>query len=221
MKFMNFEKAYFKKRKYLSRESQIRRFVLETIKWSSKVGKSNFLDGTEKTALVVGCGCGFETDLLSKLGYEVYGLDISKFGIKYAKYRFNSPEFIISDVQNGLPFKSDFFDLVICTEVLEHLNYPLKTLSEILRIGKDAVVCTSPNRKVEKLIKKIFRDLDETHINSKTKKEWENLIRENLKPNFLKIESFMDSCPRINDKLLFYKSFRLPYFGLSLRIFFR
>ena len=177
---MRFEKEYFKKHEYLSKESQIRRFVLEVMNWSSKVGNSNLMNGKEKNALVVGCGCGFGTDLLSKLGYNVYGFDISKFAIKYAKDRFKKPEFIICDVQNGLPFKSNFFDLVICLEVLEHLHHPLKALIDIFRVGNCAFLCTSPNRIVEKTIKTIFRDLDETHISSKTKKEWLDLIKINL-----------------------------------------
>ena len=214
---MRFEKEYFKKHEYLSRESQNRRFFLEVINWGSDVGNINFLNGKKKTALVVGCGCGFETDILSKLGYDVYGFDISKFAIKYANDRFKKPEFIICDTQNGLPFKSDFFDLVICFEVLEHLHYPLNALSEMFRVGNNAFLCTSPNRIVEKTIKTIFRDLDETHINSKTKKEWLNIIKQYLNPNFIKIESFMDSTLSINNKLLFFNSFKVPYFGLSLR----
>ena len=218
---MSFEKKYFTRRKYLSKESQIRRFILELLKWSSKVNNSNLLDGREKIALVVGCGCGFETDILNELGYEVYGLDISKFAVKYAKNTCNSGEFILSDLQTGVPFQTDVFDIVTCIDVLEHLTHPLKALVEIFRASNGAVVCTSPNRNVEQVIKTIFRDIDETHINSKSKKEWEILIKENFKPHFLKIEAFMDMCPRIRDKLLFCKYFRLPYFGLSLRMFIR
>ena len=219
MTIMVFEQKYFSKRKYLSKEIQTKRFIIEILKWSSKIDNSNLLSGRGKSVLAVGCGCGFETDILNELGYEVIGLDISKFAVKYAKNNCNSGEFIICDSQRGIPFQPDVFDIVTCIDVLEHLTHPLKALIEIFRVSKKKIICTSPNRNVEKVFKTIFRDMDETHINSKSKKEWELLIRKNLKPNFLKIQTFMDIYPRIKDKLIFSKSFKLPFFGLSLRIF--
>lgn len=219
---MIFEKEYFEKNSYLFKEEkQNRKYISEMIKWASKVSNKNLLNGKKKKALVAGCGFGFGADILSKLGYKVYGLDISKYTIRYAKQHFSHPNFMVCDVQNGLPFRSDFFDFVLCIEVLEHLYKPKKTLSELYRVCNDSILCTSPNRRVEKPIRTIVRAFDETHINTKTEKEWESLINKNLKPHFLKIESFIDSYLSANSNFLFCRSFKLPYFGLTHRIFFR
>ena len=40
-------------------------------------------------------------------------------------------------VSEYLPFKNDFFDVALCTQVLEHVNDPLKTLREIHRTLND------------------------------------------------------------------------------------
>jgi hypothetical protein len=79
------------------------------------------------------------------------------------------------------------------------------------------IICTTPNRIVEKPVKKIIRDFDETHINVKTQKEWERYIK-NLNCSFFKVEPFLDASLRVKDKLLFFKSFKIPYLGLDLRI---
>lgn len=50
----------------------------------------------------------------------------SKLGLKTKK----------CDIQKGLPFKSDFFDLVIATEILEHVFDTDALLSEIRRVLK-------------------------------------------------------------------------------------
>ena len=44
-----------------------------------------------------------------------------------------------------LPYKDNSFDLVICTEVLEHLEEPAKALKEILRVSKKYLIISVPN----------------------------------------------------------------------------
>jgi SAM-dependent methyltransferase len=42
-------------------------------------------DGSRKKALVAGCGKGYDVLLLSAMGYDAYGLDISETGLQGAK----------------------------------------------------------------------------------------------------------------------------------------
>lgn len=44
-----------------------------------------------------------------------------------------------------LPYKDNSFDLVVCTEVLEHLDAPPKVLNEILRTSRKYVLISVPN----------------------------------------------------------------------------
>jgi ubiquinone/menaquinone biosynthesis C-methylase UbiE len=218
---LDFEKEYFANRKYSSRESVVKRHFLEVLNWAYKCSGVNFFNGKGKNALAVGCGYGFEIDMLTSLGYEACGIDISKFGIKKAKKRCNSTDFIVCDVQKGVPFKEDTFDLLTCFGVLEHLKYPERALENMFPVCKDVVLCTSPNRLVEKPLKQLTRDIDETHINVKTKKEWEKTINEKMENSFLKIDPFFDLSLKVADKLLLFKSFKIPYFGLDFRILIR
>ena len=215
---MQFEEEYFRNLKYSQRERLIRRHILENLKWGSRAAGLNLLDGLGKTALDVGCAYGYAVDILGSLGYDAYGVDVSNYGIKRAK-KLYSADFLTCDVQKGVPFKKDSFDLVTCFEVIEHLAYPLRAIRNMFDACKGVMICTTPNRTVEKPIKKVVRDFDETHVNVKTKDEWESYI-ENLKCSFFTIETFFDASLRVRDKLLF-KSFKMPYFGLNLRILIR
>lgn len=194
----------------------IKRHILEALNWGSKVSNFDLLNGQGKTALDVGCAYGYAVDVLETLGYDAYGVDISKYSLEKGK-EFFSADFLVCDVQKGLPFKENVFDLVTCFGVIEHLTYPLWAIKNMLTSCKGMIICTTPNRIVEKPVKKIIRDFDETHINVKTQKEWKRYIK-NLNCTFFKVEPFLDASLRVKDKLLFFKSFKIPYFGLDLRI---
>lgn len=215
---MQFGEEYFRNLKYSQRERLIRRHILESLKWGSKVSKSNLLDGLGKTALDVGCAYGYAVDILGSLNYDAYGVEISNYSIKRAKKLYPA-DFLICDVQKGLPFKKDSFDLLTCFEVIEHLAYPLQAIRNMFDACKGVMICTTPNRNVERPIKKVVREFDETHVNVKTKDEWERYIT-NLNCSFFTTETFFDASLRVRDKLLF-KSFKIPYFGLNLRILIR
>jgi 2-polyprenyl-3-methyl-5-hydroxy-6-metoxy-1,4-benzoquinol methylase len=189
---------------------------LETLKWGSKVSNSDLLNGQGKTALDVGCAYGYGIDVLQTLGYNTYGVDISKYSLKKAK-EFFSAGFLVCDVQKGLPFKENVFDLITCFEVIEHLAHPLWAIKNMFTLCKGMIICTTPNKILEKPVMKIMRDYDRTHINVKTQKEWKRYIK-NLNCSFFNVETFFDASLRVKDKLLFFKSFKMPYFGLSLRI---
>jgi 2-polyprenyl-3-methyl-5-hydroxy-6-metoxy-1,4-benzoquinol methylase len=193
--------------------------MLEVLKWGSKVSSSDLLNGHGKIALDVGCAYGYVVDVLESLRYHAYGIDISKYSVKKAK-RFYSADFIVCDVQENLPFKKDAFDLVTCFGVIEHLTYPSRALENMFSSCRGIVICTTPNRIVEKPLKQIARDFDQTHINVRTQKEWESIIRK-LNSSFFKVEPFLDASLRVADKPLFFKSFKIPYFGLDLRILIR
>jgi SAM-dependent methyltransferase len=123
----------------------------------------------------------------------------------------------VCDAQATIPFKNETFDLVTCFDVLEHLPYPEKALESMFGVCKGIIVCTTPNRKVEKPIRKITRDYDETHINVKSPLQWQKCITGNLDCTALKIEAFYDLAVKFGGKL-FFKSFNIPNYGLTVRI---
>lgn len=212
-----FEREYFKYLRYSSRRRLIGQHFLDVLKWASKVSNSNLLIGKEKTALDVGCAYGYAVKVLKYLGYQAYGVDISKYGLKQAKKN-QTADFVVCDVQENLPFKECSFNLITCIGVLEHLTRPLHALKSMFDVCKDVIICTTPNVVVEKPVKQVLRNVDETHINVRASWDWERLIRENLRCSFVKVELFFDAGLRVADKLLFFRSFKIPYFGLDARI---
>ena len=63
--------------------------------------------------LELGCGTGFHSNLLAKLGFEVVGVDISDAGINYAKKHFPKPTFLNIDAKNlASEFEYEHFDII-------------------------------------------------------------------------------------------------------------
>jgi SAM-dependent methyltransferase len=218
---MKFDVDYFENRKYSSREVLIKLHALEALKWVSTQLDISFLDGKGKKVLDVGCAYGYVTSLLKKLMYETYGLDVSAYALKLAvENKPKDAEFIVSDIQRSLPFMENTFDLVICFDVLEHLLCPEKALKNMYAVCKDVLLCTTPHRVMDRIVKKLIRDYDETHINTKTPGEWMRIIKKELSPppEILKIECYYDIPLQVSNKVLFYKSLRFPKMGLGIRI---
>jgi 2-polyprenyl-3-methyl-5-hydroxy-6-metoxy-1,4-benzoquinol methylase len=51
-----------------------------------------------------------------------------------------------------LPFANQAFDLVVCCEVLEHLQDPLAGLSELHRVSRDALIASVPREPIWRLL---------------------------------------------------------------------
>ncbi len=83
---------------------------------------------------------------MKEAGYEVFGIDLSKSGIKAAQAR-NIGEFKVASVYENLadPFGKTSFDAIIAIEVIEHLYSPARfaeMIFESLRPGGVVVVST-------------------------------------------------------------------------------
>ena len=189
--------------------------VFESLKWASKVLHLDLLNGNNRNALDIGCAFGYGVNVLRSLGYDAWGTDVSSYGLIQGKERLKENVFVVCDAQENLPFKKKF-DLITCFEVLEHLVTPSRALQNMYDSSDGIVLCTTPNKTVEKIVKKILKGFDKTHINVKTPSEWEELIRRTLKCRFVDIQCFVDSSFQIANAS-FYKSLKLP-FGMETRI---
>ena len=87
--------------------------------------------------LDVGCGGGGFTKAIKhyRPDLEMYGADVSKEAIKKAKKDDEGVNFKVGDIYK-IPFKNSFFDAVIATDVLEHLENPQTALKKINRVLK-------------------------------------------------------------------------------------
>jgi len=87
--------------------------------------------------LDVGCHGGtFTNQVLTKIGSQnIYGIDISPSAIELAKKKIPNGNFQVASAEE-LPFKNNFFEAVVCLEVLEHVDHPGQAIKEISRVLK-------------------------------------------------------------------------------------
>lgn len=95
-----------------------------------------------KSFLDVGCAEGFYLKFMARIegsrGHRV-GLDIAKNYLLKAKKEACEALWVLGDAQE-LPFRNNSFDLVLCTEVLEHLSNPKKAFVEAARVARKSVL---------------------------------------------------------------------------------
>ena len=100
--------------------------------------------------LNAGCGDGFFDIYLKKKTEQLHSIDINKGDIEIAKIL--NPDKNVTyhhGTIEKLPFPDNFFDNILCTEVLEHLKSDQKAISELIRVlrkgGKLIVTVPSKN----------------------------------------------------------------------------
>lgn len=100
---------------------------------------AKFIRKHSKGPVILDAGCG--TGLITRhLDSEfTVGLDINRWAIERARVHSRGADFIVGDVEN-IPLKSESCDVVICTQVMEHLLKPGKMVQELFRILKPSGV---------------------------------------------------------------------------------
>ena len=138
----------------------------------------------DDTIVDVGCGSGGPLQFLSTRGAKVIAVDVSAEVIEIAKSAVENQggvvEFRVAHTQ-ALPVPDDFATRVICMEVLEHVDDPSFSLSEMYRIGKSGALylLTVPDSNAERIIGAVggptyFQKPNHIRIIERT--EFENLV---------------------------------------------
>jgi 2-polyprenyl-3-methyl-5-hydroxy-6-metoxy-1,4-benzoquinol methylase len=132
--------------------------------------------GAGKTMLEVGCALGYGIDVFEDFGYDIYGIDISKYAVDRAASKSGTPDhFAVADAQLPNPFGRTF-DLVVSFQVVEHLpdeRAGVRCLAEAVAPGGHLVLATPNPTSVSPYRK--FQD-DPTHINEHPPDHWQALI---------------------------------------------
>ena len=97
-----------------------------------------------KSVLDVGCGPGWSVIEFLKRGKEARGVEPCKY-LFGQELRVPAGLGIVKEgAITSIPFPADSFDMVFCTDVLEHLveSEVNKALSELVRVSKKYIFCS-------------------------------------------------------------------------------
>ncbi len=99
-----------------------------------------------QSVLDVGCGEGFTLTQFyeNKIGSKLTGIDSSEIAVELGHKTHPNLKLDTGSIYN-IPYKQNCFDLVVCTEVLEHLEHPEKALAELERVSRRNCIISVPN----------------------------------------------------------------------------
>jgi 2-polyprenyl-3-methyl-5-hydroxy-6-metoxy-1,4-benzoquinol methylase len=116
----------------------------ETRPWNSywrlfEIAKTHFRSEDQRL-LDFGCGVGESSVIFSKIGYEVFGFDLSPNNIAIAerlarKYGLEGKTHFSVSAAEDLAYPTGYFDLVIGTDILHHVDIK-RAICESLRVLK-------------------------------------------------------------------------------------
>lgn len=90
--------------------------------------------------LDAGCGYGIYSLILAKKGYKVESLDLEKERIKeFMRLKKQNPKLdkkikLVEGNLTNLPYENETFDVILCSDVIEHIKNDIDAVSELVRV---------------------------------------------------------------------------------------
>lgn len=132
--------------------------------------------------LDVGCGTGEILNRIANSKQKYYGLDLSEKMLDVARLKNNSKNITyINGDSDKIPFKNNFFDIVICVESFHHYPNPdnvAKEFNRILKKGGSLIICDMYRRQPLRTIYNLFMKIVNTgDVKIYTIEEIENIFK--------------------------------------------
>lgn len=188
-------KSYASPLKYLALESSVYYSVYNFVKQQPKC-----------TVLEVGCGYGYLTYALAKEGFDVSGIDISENAIESAKENFGN--YYSTESLTELANRNAKYDLIISTEVIEHVDEPDVFFRACISLLKPngKIFLTTPNKDFCKPEAIWYTDLPPIHKFWFGKKSFK-VLAEKYEMNF-QTASFSGYFPKNDNRLVRFLRFQ-------------
>lgn len=126
--------------------------VLEAVR--NEVGLTSALD--------VGCGVGYFSGFLSKLGFSVVAVDGRAENVQEGKNRYPNITFLTRNVEDPSLPEIGAFDLVLCVGLLYHLQNPFRAIRNLHALTGKVLLLESMCVPGDGMIMEL---LDEGHVN--------------------------------------------------------
>ncbi|MBR5598843.1 MAG: class I SAM-dependent methyltransferase [Alphaproteobacteria bacterium] len=180
-------------------KNPLKRFMLDKFFLKLLQIFSMLIDEEPKTKTVLDMGCG--EGVVSNFLYDnfnnlnIRAVDYFEEAIQKAKE--NNDRNIIFETGDitSLKYKDSSFDVVVSTEVLEHIKFPSVALKELYRVSKKHIILSVPNEPFfcfgnlisGKNIKRLGNPID--HINHWTYLGFKGFVKKNL-PQTISIKQY-------------------------------
>ncbi|HEX6717590.1 MAG TPA: class I SAM-dependent methyltransferase [Pyrinomonadaceae bacterium] len=92
---------------------------LDQLATKSSLGDKSYLNVIE-----IGCGTGKNTAFLARIARTILAIDFSTGMLRQARLKVDSDNvgFVVADLTSPWPCKQNFFELIVCNLVLEHVE---------------------------------------------------------------------------------------------------
>ena len=130
----------------------------------------------------IGSGYGFFLEVLDKMGYNTFGIELSPHAIEHAKSRTRA-KLLNQSADSGFLLQNNIFDAVTMFDVIEHISNYRYSLEEVYRVlkpgGRLFIVTLNSESVVARLLGRRWSWYrDTTHIHLFSSSSLESTLRD-------------------------------------------
>lgn len=103
---------------------------------------------TSGKVLDVGCATGYFLEIARTNGFEPYGVEFSEYSAAIAKKKFGEKNVFLGTLEQ-YDFENKSFDVIVMSDLIEHVRIPAQTLSKAAALLKDdgVIMIMTPDTK--------------------------------------------------------------------------